>query len=392
MRATKPLALAMMISLSGGAAAADAPNVAVLQGDIARWTGHDAADCMIYGDRYPAVDGTCYYPVDIAAKQGVHEVALIDAAGVQHLGSIEVVERGCEEMDIEIDDPSLVKPEGEDLARHQKERASVLKALEVESGEAKFAIPLSKPTTPLPEGDDDFCAKRYFNDKEEGSVHTGRDYLIGAGTAVQTIAPGRVLIAEDHFMTGNAVYVDHGGGLVSMFFHLNDLAVASGDEIAAGAKVGTVGSTGRSTGPHLHLGVRYIDQRVDPALFLGDPARMADLANPGSAKAAAELRSDMAGGGKTGAKADKDSGQKTGNDSPAADAVDEAGSNAKTDGDGMPMKDDAAMNDGKASSMAGDGPSPSGAAMRAQQAADRAEKAADRAEAAAKKAEAASGG
>ncbi|MCK7593905.1 M23 family metallopeptidase [Pseudomarimonas salicorniae] len=280
------LALSALIACSCSAALAASPRIEVAQGGVARWSGTDARACMMYGNRYPAVGGDCYFPIDIQAKPASHEVAVIDEAGALRTAWIEVTERDCAEMEIEIEDERFVSPKGEDLERHQRERAGVLKALEVESGEARFSLPLTAPAATMPRGDDDFCATRYFNDREAGSVHTGRDYEITQGSEVRAVAPGRVLIAEDHFMTGNSVYVDHGGGLVSMFFHLGELSVDSGDEVEAGQKVGTIGSTGRSTGPHLHIGLRWIDQRIDPALLLADPDSLPDLAEAGEDAAA----------------------------------------------------------------------------------------------------------
>ena len=79
-----------------------------------------------------------------------------------------------------------------------------------------------------------------------------------------------MLLAEEHFFAGKSVYIDHGGGLITMYFHLDTIAVAEGEDVTRGQVIGTVGSTGRSTGPHLHFGVRWLGARVDPAMLL-DP-------------------------------------------------------------------------------------------------------------------------
>jgi murein DD-endopeptidase MepM/ murein hydrolase activator NlpD len=76
------------------------------------------------------------------------------------------------------------------------------------------------------------------------------------------------------FYPGTAVFIDHGDGLVSMYFHLSDLNVQAGQEIRQGDRVGRVGTTGRSTGPDLFLGVRWHDARIDPRFMLEDPARV----------------------------------------------------------------------------------------------------------------------
>ena len=75
---------------------------------------------------------------------------------------------------------------------------------------------------------------------------------------------GRVVLVADHFFTGLSVVVDHGGGIQSMYFHLEKILVKEGQPVKKGEVIGRVGSTGRSTGPHLHLGVRVNGARVDP--------------------------------------------------------------------------------------------------------------------------------
>jgi murein DD-endopeptidase MepM/ murein hydrolase activator NlpD len=78
-------------------------------------------------------------------------------------------------------------------------------------------------------------------------------------------------MVADQFFGGNAVFVDHGDGLVTMYMHMSRADVAEGQPVRRGERVGAVGSTGRATGPHLHFGARWRGARVDPALLLGDP-------------------------------------------------------------------------------------------------------------------------
>jgi murein DD-endopeptidase MepM/ murein hydrolase activator NlpD len=86
-----------------------------------------------------------------------------------------------------------------------------------------------------------------------------------------------VVLAEDLFYAGNAVFIDHGNGLVSMYFHLSELKVQAGQDVARGAVLGLVGATGRVTGPHLHLGLRWHDARIQPQVLLEDPADIPTL-------------------------------------------------------------------------------------------------------------------
>ncbi|MCB1641948.1 MAG: M23 family metallopeptidase [Xanthomonadales bacterium] len=257
---------------------ASASQVTAQQGGVARWAEPKASACGFMGERYPAIDGTCFYPVDFQAKTGIHEIALYDEDGVQHLGSLRVLPTDFPEVEIELDDDRLVTLEGEDRTRHGEERQAVLSALSVSADQPQFELPLEGPVASIPASEDDFGSERIFNGKAT-SHHTGRDAPVSVGTPLHAVADGTVVLAADHLLTGKAVYVDHGGGLVSMLFHLSELDVPTGDEVKQGQVLGKVGSTGRSTGPHMHLGLRWMDQRIDPYLLLEDPEQLPSVAD-----------------------------------------------------------------------------------------------------------------
>jgi murein DD-endopeptidase MepM/ murein hydrolase activator NlpD len=77
-----------------------------------------------------------------------------------------------------------------------------------------------------------------------------------------------VALAGDFFFSGGSVFLDHGDGLISMYFHLQELAVEQGRDVKRGEVIGSVGQTGRATGPHLHMGLRWRGARIDPSLLL----------------------------------------------------------------------------------------------------------------------------
>jgi murein DD-endopeptidase MepM/ murein hydrolase activator NlpD len=108
---------------------------------------------------------------------------------------------------------------------------------------------------------------------------------------VHAIAAGRVVLADEHFLTGNSVYIDHGDGMVSASFHMSSLAVKAGDVVKRGQTIGKVGSTGRASGVHLHLGIRWLAARVDPQPLLENPARLHEVGEP---PAAAERKEQKA--------------------------------------------------------------------------------------------------
>jgi len=249
--------------------------VAVQQGGVARWAGLPAKECGIYGRRYPAVDAVCYYPIDLDTPVGHHQIALWDQDGKRHLAfaKVEATDFANEEIDLPPELNRYVDVSPSDIARTARESSEVAKFLNGEGGAAQFSLPLALPATPLPKGDENFGSVRIFNGKVK-SLHTGRDYPVTDGSEVKALADGTVVLTADHFLTGNAVYIDHGDGLVSMSFHLKTLAVKAGDKVKRGATLGTVGSTGRATGPHLHTGLRWLGKRIDPANLLTDPTSL----------------------------------------------------------------------------------------------------------------------
>ncbi len=94
--------------------------------------------------------------------------------------------------------------------------------------------------------------------------HSGVDLRAERGTPVLAMNHGKVVLLADQFFTGLSVVIDHGGAIQSMYFHLDKVLVNREDQVKKGELIGLVGSTGRASGPHLHLGVRVNSARVDP--------------------------------------------------------------------------------------------------------------------------------
>ncbi|MBX3697177.1 MAG: M23 family metallopeptidase [Dokdonella sp.] len=272
------IGLGAIVFCASSAGAADI--VTAPQGGVARWAGLAASDCGVYGKRYPAVDSVCYYPVDIRTRPGTHEIALWDQDGKQHLGTLRVEKAEFPQVEMELPESldRFLDPSAEETKRAVAERAEIGKILGGSMEPAQFSLPLGSPAATLPASADDFGSERLFN-KEHRSLHSGRDYPVSLGSPVKAVADGTVVLAAEHFFAGNSVFIDHGAGLVSMVFHLDSIAVKQGDAVKRGQTIGKVGSTGRATGPHLHIGLRWLGKRVDPALLLNNPNELPSVSD-----------------------------------------------------------------------------------------------------------------
>ncbi|TAF12233.1 MAG: M23 family metallopeptidase [Nostocales cyanobacterium] len=117
-----------------------------------------------------------------------------------------------------------------------------------------------------------YGVRRYYNGKFANDYyHRGLDYAGAAGSAVVAPAAGRVAlvgkVSQGFRVHGNVVGIDHGQGVTSIFMHLSRINVKEGDIVKAGQLIGTVGSTGASTGPHLHWGLYVNGQSIDPTTW-----------------------------------------------------------------------------------------------------------------------------
>jgi hypothetical protein len=257
-------------------ASAQAPSISSGPGTLVKWTMDGATRCGMKTRTWQPIKGMCYYPIDIETPVGARIPISLKAAGKAHYGRIVVegLDYGAE--DITLPDIPQANPTAPDLARDARDRAKLAKIFTRPDGPAQFTLPLGPPARPLPPGKA-FGAKRSFNGKPAAQPHMGIDYPTPVGNPVIAVAPGTVMMAEEMFFEGNAVFVDHGDGLVSMYFHLADIKVDAGQKVERGALLGHVGSTGRATGPHLFFGVRWHDARIDPKFLLEEPVKIPEM-------------------------------------------------------------------------------------------------------------------
>jgi murein DD-endopeptidase MepM/ murein hydrolase activator NlpD len=129
-----------------------------------------------------------------------------------------------------------------------------------------FVLPVSGRLTT------EFGETRYVNDAPTSSRHSGLDIAAPTGTPIVATNNGRVTLSMDLILTGNTIVIDHGQGLFSVYYHMHELFVEEGQLVERGETIGTVGSTGFSTGPHLHFTMSYYRHNLEPGYFLvGEP-------------------------------------------------------------------------------------------------------------------------
>jgi len=128
----------------------------------------------------------------------------------------------------------------------------------------KFAAPADASIS------DVFGSVRIFNSVAQ-SPHQGLDFRVPTGTLVAAMNDGTVLLARPLYFEGNFVVLDHGQGLLTLYLHLSEFKVKEGDVVKRGEIVGLSGGTGRATGPHLHVAVRWQGAYLDPARLLQLP-------------------------------------------------------------------------------------------------------------------------
>jgi murein DD-endopeptidase MepM/ murein hydrolase activator NlpD len=169
--------------------------------------------------------------------------------------------------------PSMTRFDEKTLARIEREEAR-LKLLWTQSLSRKLWRGMF--FRPVPGEVTGVFGQRTLVNGELRSPHSGVDLKAEKNENVICSNHGRVALADNLFFSGNSVAIDHGQGLFTMYFHLNEILVKEGALVEKGQIIGRVGSTGRATGPHLHWGIRLNGARIDPMKFISLSRRFAD--------------------------------------------------------------------------------------------------------------------
>ncbi len=208
------------------------------------------------------------FGLDIMAKPGAKALEIdlwSQGQKTERLAVIlEITARDFPVRELKVDQ-KYVTPPKEVLARTKREAEILSMVYSVVTPEwlveGPFIIPCDGRLSP------NFGQRRVYN-KVPRSVHTGVDIAVPLGHPIKASNYGRVVLASDLYYSGKTVILDHGLGLFTSYSHLSKLLVKRGETVQAGQVIGLAGSTGLSTGPHLHWAAKIHEARVDPLSLL----------------------------------------------------------------------------------------------------------------------------
>ncbi len=261
------MALTMLVASHGSSSALDLPET-FTQGALVIGAVEPGATIMLDGKslRVDPATGRFVFGVDRDRKEAFALVVTY-RDGRRETRSLPVQLRDYDIERIDGLPPRKVSPSTNDLDRILREARLISAARAGDSENVFFEAGFAWPVTGRISGR--YGNQRILNGKPR-RAHLGIDIAAPRGTPVLASAPGMVVLAEpDLFYTGGTVVLDHGHGLTTIYSHLERVDAQLGQEIVTGVQVGTVGSTGRSTGPHLDWRINWFDVRLDPELIAG---------------------------------------------------------------------------------------------------------------------------
>jgi len=204
--------------------------------------------------------------IPLDSKPGEYSIDIINSAGKSQM-RFTIADKEYPAQYITIKNKRMVNPNPEDLKRIRADRIPIGKALrtwtERRQVATNFIPPVDGRLSSL------FGLKRFFNNQPR-NPHSGLDIAAPAGTPIKAPADAVVIATGNYYYNGNTVFLDHGQGLITGYFHMTEIKVKPGQKVKQGDILGTVGETGRVTGPHLHWNVYLNRTKVDPALFIAE--------------------------------------------------------------------------------------------------------------------------
>jgi murein DD-endopeptidase MepM/ murein hydrolase activator NlpD len=267
------------------AQAVEAPRQSLVPGGIAVLdlgrNGEERPTATYYGRPVVTVAEAegwrAFVGIPLAADPGEHELEVAwGESGSLSRHFFQVLPKDYPTQHITIENRRMVNPNAQDLERIGAERERKRRA-KASWSQRDPELVFLQPVDGQISGS--FGRRRVFNGQPR-RPHSGMDIAAPLGTPVRAPAAGRVVEVGDFFFSGNVLYIEHGQGLVTLYAHLDRIDVSKGDRVERGQAIGTVGATGRVTGPHLHWSVGLNNTWVDPALFLPPPPEPEGEENP----------------------------------------------------------------------------------------------------------------
>jgi hypothetical protein len=202
-----------------------------------------------------------FLAVDLTEEPGLYSgVARIPDSGWERWFQIEVATKDYGTRRLSLP-KNMVDPDPETLKRVKIESEKMVALWEAQGSNPVWEGSFLRPVPGKVVGT--FGRKSVINDQLR-SPHSGVDMRGRKGSPVKAANRGIVSLTGDHFFSGKSIVLDHGGEILSMYFHLDMIQVKTGDMVEKGQIIGLIGATGRATGPHLHFGVRINGARIDP--------------------------------------------------------------------------------------------------------------------------------
>lgn len=240
----------------GGIALLQLPNH---QTDTQIYFNNQRVAVFPYKDTWFAMAG-----ISLSTKPGNYEFSIKQASGLSVNTKITVKPKEYEEQHLTIKNKRKVNPNIQDTKRIVAESKRKKKA-KTQFSETEPKVDFIWPVTGRISSI--FGLRRFFNEQER-NPHNGLDIAASEGFPIKATADGTVIDAGNFFFSGNMVFIDHGQGIISLYAHMNDITVKSGDQLKQGDIIGSVGQTGRATGPHLHFAVIANKVLIDPIFML----------------------------------------------------------------------------------------------------------------------------
>ncbi|MFQ5661069.1 MAG: peptidoglycan DD-metalloendopeptidase family protein [Gammaproteobacteria bacterium] len=249
------MALPQFANVPGGIA------VVSLKDDAKPYASYKGDRVMVIGrpGAWQAIIG-----IPLSTKPGTYKLRVHNGTHVA-IYNFDVKDKEYQIQRITIKDKRKVNPTPLDMKRINRESKLIQHAKAVWSDDDSVRPVLEQPlkgpySSP-------FGLKRLFNGQPR-KPHSGLDIVANEGTPIKAAASGKVINTGEYFFNGNTVFIDHGQGMITMYCHMHNIKVKEGQEVSKGEVIGTVGRTGRVTGPHLHWSVILNKAMIDPLMFI----------------------------------------------------------------------------------------------------------------------------